>query len=185
MRAIKELQGMVLMDKDILVSPVQKLRNNHLLQVIERPIMRKNQEIWLGNLAAGVTKEILREMVDDVVGAGLCTRISLPTNFETGLPKGFCYMSFSDEASTAKAITEFNSIQLLGKELRAFENKHVSTQKDLRKDPRKTSTDKYVDNEHNLNTNREDNDSRQTENGYNDSDNENNMGNENNDVNFT
>lgn len=75
--------------------------------------------IYLGNLAWDVTDDLVKEMIDDVLGEGLYDTVRLATDRETGRHRGFGYVDFKTEDSANKAVAELGGLEVLGRQLRA------------------------------------------------------------------
>lgn len=71
--------------------------------------------IYVGNLSFQATEEDLREVFSDY---GEVTRISLPTDRETGRKRGFAFVEMKDDASEDAAIAELDGAEWLGRELK-------------------------------------------------------------------
>lgn len=71
--------------------------------------------IYIGNLSFQAGEEDLREVFAEY---GEVTRISLPTDRETGRKRGFAFVEMAEEAHEDKAISELDGAEWLGRELR-------------------------------------------------------------------
>jgi RNA recognition motif-containing protein len=71
--------------------------------------------IYIGNLSFQATEDDLREVFSDY---GEVSRISLPTDRETGRKRGFAFVEMKDEASEDAAIAELDGAEWLGRELK-------------------------------------------------------------------
>ena len=78
----------------------------------ERAIPAK---VFVGNLSFQTTKERLQEFL---AGAGTILDVALPTDRETGRPRGFAFVEYSSDAEAAAAIERFNGQELDGRALR-------------------------------------------------------------------
>jgi len=63
--------------------------------------------IYVGNLSFQATEEDLREVF---AGYGKVSRVSLPTDRETGKKRGFAFVEMEDEAKEDEAIAELESV---------------------------------------------------------------------------
>ena len=106
--AIDALNGAELMGRTIRVDKAQRKE--------DRP---PKHSIYLGNLAWDATEELVKEMIDDVVGEGLFDTVRLATDRETGRHRGFGYVDFKTEDDAIRAITELGGLEVLGRQLRA------------------------------------------------------------------
>ena len=71
--------------------------------------------LWVGNISFGATAE----MMQDVFGEfGSVTRVSLPTDRESGALKGFGYVGFSSVEEAQAAVASAGSLSIEGRPLR-------------------------------------------------------------------
>lgn len=78
----------------------------------------REHSIFLGNLAWGVTTELVEEMLNDVVGPNLFSQVRLAVDRDTGKLKGFGHVDFKDAESAERALVELNGLEVLGRQLR-------------------------------------------------------------------
>lgn len=78
----------------------------------ERAIPAK---VFVGNLSFQTSKERLQEFL---APAGTILDVALPTDRETGRPRGFAFVEYSSDAEAAAAIEQFNGQELDGRALR-------------------------------------------------------------------
>lgn len=71
--------------------------------------------IYIGNLSYDVTKEDLSSVFAEY---GTVTRVALPSDRETGRPRGFGFVEMSNEEEEAKAIESLDGAEWMGRELR-------------------------------------------------------------------
>jgi RNA recognition motif-containing protein len=71
--------------------------------------------IYVGNLSFQATEEDLREVFAEY---GTVSRVSLPTDRETGRKRGFAFVEMEDEAQEDAAIAELDGAEWLGRELK-------------------------------------------------------------------
>lgn len=71
--------------------------------------------IYIGNLSFQATEEDLREVFAEY---GKVSRISLPTDRETGRKRGFAFVEMEDESTEDSAIAELDGAEWLGREIR-------------------------------------------------------------------
>jgi RNA recognition motif-containing protein len=76
--------------------------------------------IYVGNLSFQVQEEDLKEVFAEY---GSVTRVSLPTDRESGRPRGFAFVDMSDQSEEAKAIADLDGAEWLGRTLRVNEAK--------------------------------------------------------------
>jgi cold-inducible RNA-binding protein len=70
--------------------------------------------LFVGNLAYDVTEAELREFLSP---AGSVVSVRLPTDRETGRPRGFAFVEFGDAAQAGEAIRRFNQQPFKGRPL--------------------------------------------------------------------
>ena len=68
----------------------------------------------MGNLSYQTTKEDLTQVLSE---AGQVVDVYIPTDRESGRPRGFAFATFSSEAEAAKAIQLFNQREVAGRRL--------------------------------------------------------------------
>ncbi|PSB16691.1 RNA-binding protein [Phormidesmis priestleyi ULC007] len=71
--------------------------------------------IYVGNLAFQATEDDLKEVFGEY---GAVSRVSLPTDRETGRKRGFAFVEMEDEAKEDGAIAELDGAEWLGRELK-------------------------------------------------------------------
>jgi len=71
--------------------------------------------IYVGNLNYEVTKEDLTTVFTEY---GTVSRVSLPTDRETGRPRGFGFVEMSSEEEESSAIESLDGAEWMGRELR-------------------------------------------------------------------
>jgi RNA recognition motif-containing protein len=71
--------------------------------------------IYVGNLSHEATREDLTEVFTEY---GTVKRVNLPTDRETGRPRGFAFIELATEAEEDKAISELDGAQWMGRELK-------------------------------------------------------------------
>ncbi len=71
--------------------------------------------IYVGNLAFQATEDDLKEVFAEY---GAVSRVSLPTDRETGRKRGFAFVEMEDEAKEDAAIAELDGADWLGRELK-------------------------------------------------------------------
>ncbi|MEM8832432.1 MAG: RNA-binding protein [Cyanobacteria bacterium P01_G01_bin.19] len=71
--------------------------------------------IYVGNLSYEVTKEDLTTVFEEY---GTVSRVSLPTDRETGRPRGFGFVEMGNEDEETKAIESLDGAEWMGRELR-------------------------------------------------------------------
>ena len=71
--------------------------------------------IYVGNLSYEVTKEDLTTVFEEY---GTVSRVSLPSDRETGRPRGFGFVEMASEDEESKAIESLDGAEWMGRELR-------------------------------------------------------------------
>ena len=77
-------------------------------------------KLYVGNLSYETTEEELQELFAQ---AGGVTSVALPTDRETGRPRGFGFVEMSSEEEARKAITMFNGQTLRDRQLKVNESR--------------------------------------------------------------
>jgi cold-inducible RNA-binding protein len=75
-------------------------------------------KVFVGNLNFNTSREELETLFSQ---AGSISDVYLPTERETGRPRGFAFVTFNDEGAAKDAITRFNGHELGGRQLRVNE----------------------------------------------------------------
>ncbi|HEY9762258.1 MAG TPA: RNA-binding protein [Trichocoleus sp.] len=71
--------------------------------------------IYVGNLSYNATQEDLTSVFEEY---GKVSRVTLPTDRETGRPRGFAFVEMSSEAEEDAAIEALDGAEWMGRELR-------------------------------------------------------------------
>ncbi len=71
--------------------------------------------IYVGNLSYEVTKEDLTSVFAEY---GAIKRVQLPTDRETGRPRGFAFVEMGNDAEEEKAIAELDGAEWMGRTLK-------------------------------------------------------------------
>jgi cold-inducible RNA-binding protein len=74
--------------------------------------------VFVGNLSFDVTRE---ELIEAFGAAGKVVDAKVPTDRETGRPRGFAFVEFEDEEAAQKSISLMNGKDLKGRPLRVNE----------------------------------------------------------------
>lgn len=74
--------------------------------------------LYVGNLSFSTSRESLQSMF---AGAGEVREIAMPTDRETGQPRGFAFVTMGDAAQAAAAIEQFDGVKLDGRALKVNE----------------------------------------------------------------
>lgn len=71
--------------------------------------------IYVGNLSYDVTQDDLTQIFAEY---GKVSRVSLPTDRETGRPRGFAFVEMEDESTEDAAIEDLDGAEWMGRDLR-------------------------------------------------------------------
>ncbi|MGB3136578.1 MAG: RNA-binding protein [Nodosilinea sp.] len=71
--------------------------------------------IYVGNLAYSATEGDITEVFSEY---GAVSRVTVPTDRETGRPRGFAFVEMEKEADEDAAIEALNGAEWMGRELR-------------------------------------------------------------------
>jgi cold-inducible RNA-binding protein len=77
-----------------------------------------SNKVFVGNLSFDVTRE---ELMEAFGAAGKVVDAKLPTDRETGRPRGFAFVEFEDDESAEKSIQLLNGKDLRGRPIRVNE----------------------------------------------------------------
>jgi nucleolin len=109
--AISKLHDTELMGRNIRVDKAQRRE--------DRPAREQKPSVYIGNLSWDVNEDLVKEMVDDVLGEGLYTSVRLALDRETGRHRGFGYVDFPDDETADRAVAELAGLEVMGRQLRA------------------------------------------------------------------
>ena len=76
------------------------------------------KKLYVGNLAYRTSEDQLRQLFGEV---GEVTDVFLPTDRETGRPRGFGFVELADDSAATEAIRRFDGYTLDGRQLRVNE----------------------------------------------------------------
>lgn len=88
--------------------------------------------VYVGNLSYEVERDQLSEVFTEY---GSVKRIHLPTDRETGRPRGFAFVDMSSEAEEEKAIEELDGAEWMGRTLRVNKAKPREDKRSFNKQP--------------------------------------------------
>ncbi len=71
--------------------------------------------IYVGNLSYDATQDDLKQVFSEY---GTVTKAYLPTDRQTGRPRGFAFVDMSSDAEEAKAIEELEGAEWMGRTLK-------------------------------------------------------------------
>jgi RNA recognition motif-containing protein len=77
-----------------------------------------SNKVFVGNLSYDVTRE---ELIEAFSAAGKVVDAKVPTDRETGRPRGFAFVEFEDDEAAQKSISLLNGRDLRGRPLRVNE----------------------------------------------------------------
>lgn len=96
--------------KEVVGDPAENSRKKKVKRVVEN-------SVFISNLDLCLTKEDLVEMCDDMLGEGLVASVEVPTDRETGSPRGFAYIEFKAQKTVATALAELEGLSVLDRVL--------------------------------------------------------------------
>lgn len=117
-RAVEELSGVTFLGRALRVDFARRREDGPAPRSPRSTRYNSKASIFLGNLAWDVSKELLEEMLDDVVGTGTVAEVRLAVDRATGRARGFAHVDFLDEAGAERALVELTGLELLGRPLR-------------------------------------------------------------------
>ncbi len=71
--------------------------------------------IYVGNLSYDITRDDLTQVFAEY---GNVSRVSLPTDRETGRPRGFAFVELEDESKEEVAIEDLDGAEWMGRNLK-------------------------------------------------------------------
>ncbi|MGF1515016.1 MAG: RNA recognition motif domain-containing protein [Elainellaceae cyanobacterium] len=71
--------------------------------------------IYVGNLSYDITRDDLTQVFAEY---GNVSRVSLPTDRETGRPRGFAFVELEDESKEEAAIEDLDGAEWMGRNLK-------------------------------------------------------------------
>jgi cold-inducible RNA-binding protein len=74
-----------------------------------------SSKVFVGNLSFSITRA---ELTDLLAEAGRVVDVRLPTDRETGKPRGFAFVEFAGDSEAADAIVRFNNREVGGRRLK-------------------------------------------------------------------
>lgn len=74
--------------------------------------------LFVGNLSFGTSQASLESAF---AAAGEVREVAMPTDRETGQPRGFAFVTMADAKSAANAISQLNGLTLDGRQIRVDE----------------------------------------------------------------
>ena len=77
-----------------------------------------SKKLYIGNLAFGVTQEMLKEAFAPF---GTVEEATVVSDRETGRSRGFGFVTFTNDADADKAITEMNGKEIEGRAIKVSE----------------------------------------------------------------
>ena len=77
-----------------------------------------SNKVFVGNLSFDVTRD---ELIEAFSAAGKVVDAKVPTDRETGRPRGFAFVEFEDDEAATKSISLLNGKDLKGRPLRVNE----------------------------------------------------------------
>ncbi len=125
MRAIAELNGILLLGREIKVNSAMRKQEGEegpaaprVSQQFGKGSSAASYSVFVGNVAWDVSQELLENMMDDILGPGQFTKVRVATERDTGRPRGFAHVDFRSEEAMRRAVQELNGVNLLGRTIR-------------------------------------------------------------------
>jgi RNA recognition motif-containing protein len=81
------------------------------------PVIQRKR-LYVGNLSFGTSQDAVR---DAFAAMGEVREVAMPTDRETGQPRGFAFVTMGNDESASRAIAELNGAMLDGRPLRVNE----------------------------------------------------------------
>jgi RNA recognition motif-containing protein len=78
--------------------------------------MTKSHSIFIGNLAYDVGDDLLKEMLDDVIGPGRYISVKRAVD-HAGRAKGFAWATFATSEQAQHAVTQLHELEMNGRTL--------------------------------------------------------------------
>src|SRR5689334_6946491 len=75
-------------------------------------------DLFVGNMSFQTSESELRTLFEEF---GEVTRVKIPTDRDTGRPRGFAFVEMSDSGAASNAITALNGKEVGGRQLRVNE----------------------------------------------------------------
>ena len=75
-------------------------------------------KLYIGNLSYGITPQEIEEVFAQCGGV---TEVHLPTDRETGRPRGFGFVTMDSKESMERAIQEFDGLEIDGRKIKVNE----------------------------------------------------------------
>jgi len=80
---------------------------------------RENKHsLYIGNLPWEATEEIISEMITDLVGPNLHSKVRVATDPASGKSKGFCHVDFVSSESMEKALGDLQGVEIYNRPLK-------------------------------------------------------------------
>ena len=71
--------------------------------------------LFVGNLSFGTSQQVIEEAF---AAAGEVREVALPTDRESGRPRGFAFVTMADDQAAQNAINQLNGTELDGRQIR-------------------------------------------------------------------
>lgn len=117
-KAVEALRGAELLGRPLRVDHAQRRDDKSTPRTFADRRNTEQHSVFIGNLAWDMTKDLVEDMLTDVLGPNLFTKVRLATDRDTGKLKGFGHVDFKDAATAERAIQELNGMEVLGRQLR-------------------------------------------------------------------
>jgi len=79
----------------------------------------RQHSVFIGNLAWSVDENMIKDMVNEMVGPDLFLNVRLATDRETGRSRGFGHIDFKSQQDAERAVQILNDLEVEGRNIRA------------------------------------------------------------------
>lgn len=117
--AANQLNGLHVHGKSLVVNMAGAGKPQRSAEKPPRPQSNPENTVFVGNLSWEVTKEVMEDMLTDVVGPNSFVSVRVAFDRVTKKPRGFAHVEFVDLQTAERAINELNSLEVMGRALRA------------------------------------------------------------------
>jgi RNA recognition motif-containing protein len=82
---------------------------------LTRKVTPVGNRLFVGNLSFGTSQQVIEETF---AAAGEVREVALPTDRESGRPRGFAFVTMADDQAAQNAINQLNGTELDGRQIR-------------------------------------------------------------------